>query len=107
MGAFVFLVAVFFLFVAQGFVERGLHFGIGAQSQGALPFGDGLVHFVHAVVGPAGEFGDVGIIGGDAAGAFEIIEGLGVLAAAQVQIGHVHEQDGLLWSVGERGAFVS
>ena len=60
---FAFAIAFLFGFIALGFFERLLDFGIGAQAFGALPFRDGLVDFVGAVVGPAHQLRHVGGIG--------------------------------------------
>ncbi len=82
-----FAVAFLFGFVFLRFGERALDFRVGVQVLGALPFFHCEIHFVEAVVGPAGELCDVGRIGGDAAGVLERVEGGGELALAQEEHG--------------------
>ena len=92
MRGFVLAVVGFLLHVARGFVERVLHFGIGFQSQRALPFGDGGLDAAQAVVGPAAQLRDFRRIGRDAEGVIQIVERLGIFAALQVQISGIEQQ---------------
>ena len=46
MRGFAFAVAFFLGFIALGFFQGVLHFGVWAQFFGAVPFGDGQIHFV-------------------------------------------------------------
>ena len=83
-GGLAFAVTFFFGFVAFGFLQGVLDIRIVAQFFGTFPFGDGLIHFVGAVIGPAHELGHVGGIGRDALGVFERVERGGELALAQI-----------------------
>ncbi len=53
MRGLAFAVAFFFGLIALRFLQGLLDLRVGTQTLGALPFLNGLVHFVRAVVGPA------------------------------------------------------
>ena len=88
------------------FGESALDFGVGVQVLGALPFFHCEIHFVEAVVGPAGELGDVGRIRSDAAGVLERVEGGGELALAQKEDREIQEQAEIFWGEVEGLAVV-
>src|ERR1700675_4458656 len=105
-AAFVFLVTFFFLLCALRLIERRLHFWIGPQSQRALPFRDGLIHLVHAVIRPARQLRHVGVLRRNPPRSFQIFQRLLVLAPPQMHVGHVHQQRRFFRSVRQRGAVV-
>ncbi len=85
-AAFVLAVIFFLLLIALCLVERRLHLDVRPERQGAFPFRDGLAQLVHPVIRPAGELGHVGIVRSNALRAFQIVKGLLVFAAPQVQV---------------------
>ena len=87
-----FAIAFLLGFVALGFLQRLLDFRIAAEFFGALPFLDGAVHFVRAVIRPAHQLGDVRGIRLDAARAFQRIERRSELAFAKMQDGEIQQQ---------------
>ena len=101
-----FAIAFLLGLIALSFLERLLDFWVWTELLGALPFFNGAVHFVRAVIRPAHQLGHIRRIRRGAARAFERVERLGELAFAKIEDGEIQQQADIVRSVRKSLAIV-